>query len=71
MKSPALLLPLLVILLTAPPSRGAEPKPNIVILLADDLRPDGLGSLGHPVVRTPNVDALVSTGFVFRRAGRC
>ena len=46
----------------------AESKPNIVILLADDLRPDCLGSLGHPMVKTPNVDKLVSTGFIFRRA---
>ena len=43
-------------------------KPNVVILLADDLRPDGLASLGHPVVKTPNVDKLVSSGFIFRRA---
>ena len=25
-------------------------------------------ALGNPVVKTPNVDALVSTGFIFRRA---
>jgi len=68
MKSPCLLIALLAIILTAPPLRSAESKPNIVILLADDLRPDGLGSLGHPVVKTPNVDTLVSAGFVFRRA---
>ena len=68
MKSPALLIALLAILFAAPPSRGAESKPNIVILLADDLRPDGLASLGHPIVKTPNVDALVSAGFVFHRA---
>ncbi|HEY2573028.1 MAG TPA: sulfatase-like hydrolase/transferase, partial [Verrucomicrobiaceae bacterium] len=42
-------------------------KPNVVILLADDLRPDGLASLGNRVVQTPHVDALVNQGFIFRR----
>ena len=59
---------LLAVIFLTHPSRGAEPNPNIVILLADDLRPDCLGALGHPMVKTPNVDALVSTGFIFRRA---
>ena len=68
MKSLLVLTALSAVFLAAFPARGAEAKPNIVILLADDLRPDCLSSLGHPVVKTPNVDALVSTGFVFRRA---
>lgn len=45
-----------------------KPKPNVVFMLADDLRPDGLASLGNPMVKTPNVDTLVSSGFIFRRA---
>lgn len=49
-------------------ARAADAKPNIVILLADDLRADGLSSLGQPIVKTPNVDRLVSTGFIFHRA---
>jgi arylsulfatase A-like enzyme len=67
MKALRLLTPLFLLALFSL-VRGAEPKPNIVILLADDLRPDGLASLGHPVVKTPNVDSLVKTGFIFRRA---
>ncbi|MEO6741931.1 MAG: sulfatase-like hydrolase/transferase [Chthoniobacteraceae bacterium] len=43
-------------------------KPNIVFFLADDLRPDCLGVLGHPIVKTPNVDKLVANGFIFRNA---
>jgi arylsulfatase A-like enzyme len=43
-------------------------KPNVVFFLADDLRPDALGALGHPVVRTPNLDRLVERGQVFRNA---
>jgi len=66
---PVLLL--LLALLTAsflPASHGADARPNIAILLADDLRPDCLSSLGHPMVKTPHVDTLVSTGFIFHRA---
>src|SRR6516164_1198716 len=62
----ALRLLLTVLLLAS--AAHADPKPNIVILLADDLRPDCLSSLGHPMVKTPNVDKLVSNGFIFRRA---
>lgn len=43
-------------------------KPNICFLLADDLRPDCLGMLGHPIVKTPNIDKLVGDGFIFRNA---
>ena len=46
----------------------AEPRPNVVFILADDLRPDGLHSLGNTVVKSPNLDSLVSRGFVFREA---
>lgn len=44
------------------------PKRNVVILLADDLRPDCLGILGHPIVKTPNLDKLLERGFIFRNA---
>jgi arylsulfatase A-like enzyme len=49
---------------------GAEQRsrPNIVFLLADDMRPDCIRALGHPVIETPNLDALVREGFVFSRA---
>ena len=43
-------------------------KRNVVFLLADDLRPDCLGRLGHPIVKTPNLDKLLENGFAFRNA---
>ncbi len=43
-------------------------KPNICLLLADDLRADCIGALGHPIVKTPNIDRLVERGLIFRRA---
>jgi len=42
--------------------------PNVVFILADDLRPDGLGSLGNPVIKSPNIDSIVNRGFIFRHA---
>lgn len=44
------------------------PRPNIVFFLADDLRADCLGVLGHPVVKTPNIDKLAADGVIFRNA---
>lgn len=42
--------------------------PNILITIADDQRFDTLGSLGHPDVRTPCLDALAARGTCFTRA---
>lgn len=47
----------------APPSR-----PDIVVILADDFAPDGLGAWGHPEVRTPNLDRLARRGMSFTQA---
>jgi len=47
---------------------SAGRTPNVVFILADDLRPDGLHALGNPIVKTPNLDRLVEQGFVFRSA---
>ncbi len=39
--------------------------PNIVLILADDLRFDALGCTGNPVLHTPNIDRLAARGTVF------
>ncbi len=51
-----------------PAAKPIANRPNVVFFLADDLRPDCLGVLGHPVVKTPNIDRLVENGFIFRNA---
>jgi arylsulfatase A-like enzyme len=43
-------------------------RPNVVFLLADDLRADTIAAPGNPVARTPNLDALVRRGFALTGA---
>ena len=42
--------------------------PNIIFLLADDLRWDALGVAGNTIVKTPQIDRLARQGFYFKRA---
>ena len=42
-------------------------KPNILLITCDQWRGDALSAAGHPVVRTPNADALAAEGVLFRR----
>src|SRR4051812_29029950 len=42
--------------------------PNILLVVADQLVPFLTGAYGHPVVRTPNLDRLVSQGVRFDAA---
>lgn len=48
---------------------GAPPaKPNIVLIIADDLAWDDVAAFGHPSIRTPNIDRLAREGMRFDRA---
>ena len=63
------LLALACLFPASPALRAADPKPmNVVVLLADDWRYDTLGCAGHPVLKTPHLDALAKDGFRFTRA---
>jgi arylsulfatase A-like enzyme len=42
-------------------------RPNILLITADQWRGDCLGTLGHPVVKTPNLDAFAETATVFEQ----
>jgi arylsulfatase A-like enzyme len=43
-------------------------KPNIIVILADDLGYSDLASYGNPVVKTPHIDALGKEGIRFTQA---
>jgi N-acetylglucosamine-6-sulfatase len=43
-------------------------RPNIVVIVVDDLRFDEFGGGGHPYLQTPHIDALASSGAQFRNA---
>jgi arylsulfatase A len=59
-----LLLVFGMLLLLAGAAGAAEkpPKPNVVVLLCDDLGYGDLGCYGHPAIKTPNLDRLASEG---------
>ena len=41
---------------------------NIVLIMADQLAPQFTGAYGHPVVKTPHMDALAKRGMRFDAA---
>ena len=47
---------------------NAEPRPNILFILADDLGYGDLGCYGAPDIRTPRLDALAGQGMRFTDA---
>jgi arylsulfatase A-like enzyme len=49
-------------------ARARGQRPNVVIVVIDDLRWDELGFAGHPYVETPNIDRLARESANFTRA---
>jgi N-acetylglucosamine-6-sulfatase len=47
---------------------AAPTRPNLVLIVVDDLRWDDIGAAGHPFVRTPNIDRLAREGARFLNA---
>ena len=45
----------------------SRPKPNVLFLVVDDLRPE-LGCYGKDYIHSPNIDRLAARGLVFNRA---
>ena len=43
-------------------------RPNIIVIVIDDLRWDELGVTGHPYMKTPHIDRLAREGARFTRA---
>ena len=64
-------------LLARSPACGHEPdphrpvgraRPNVLLVVVDDLRWDDLGAAGHPFSRTPHIDRLAREGARFLNA---
>src|SRR3954449_2755769 len=53
---------------TTEEKRVAAPKPNILVILIDDLRFDEFGAGGHPYMKTPHIDRIAREGALFERA---
>ena len=53
---------LLLLLLAAPAAFAAQSKPNIVIIIADDLGWGDVGYHGAKDIKTPNIDRLATEG---------
>jgi len=62
------LLALILVLASNVTGRAAERPPNLVVIVADDLRADALGAAGNAVIRTPALDRLAAAGVRFERA---
>lgn len=58
--------------LTLTAACGADPgdpgPPNLLFIFSDDQRFDALGIAGHPVLQTPELDALAREGVMFSQA---
>ena len=57
---------LLTLLLLSLPLQAA--KPNFLVIVTDDQRPDTIAALGNEIIDTPNLDRLVKQGTTFEHA---
>jgi arylsulfatase A-like enzyme len=53
--------------LSAVPLAAADRRPNVLLILPDQLRAQALGCMGNPDVRTPHIDRLAAEGTLFRQ----
>ena len=43
----------------------SKPRPNIVLLMVDQLAATDLAAYGHPLVKSPHIDSIAKRGAVF------
>jgi arylsulfatase A-like enzyme len=54
------------ILLVSPLARAEARRPNFVFIITDDQRWDALSCMGHPFLKTPNIDRIGNEGAIFQ-----
>jgi len=57
-----------VILPVVSKGKKVDKKPNVVIIIADDISRDDFSCYGHTVIKTPNIDKLANDGIKFTNA---
>ena len=55
-------------LLIASLGKVSASKPNVLLIVTDDQRPDTIAALGNEIIDTPNLDRLVKRGTTFEQA---
>jgi len=61
---PAIVLAFVALLV---PAQAAASKPNIVMIISDDHRWTDYSFMGHPMIKTPNIDRLAAQSLTFTR----
>ena len=63
---------LLCLFFSCKPSSKSNPdtnqRPNIIVVLVDDMRWEEFGAAGHNYIKTPNIDRLAREGVRFKNA---
>lgn len=67
MSLPGTLMALLLLAAMPANAQPAPPRPNVLLIMADDLS-DDVGTFGHAQVKTPHLDRLAARGVRFTRA---
>ena len=63
-RTPAFVVSLLAVLFGALSARGTE-RPNVILIMADDIAYDNFGCYGSEYLQTPRLDELAATGAKF------
>ncbi|MDA1229269.1 MAG: sulfatase-like hydrolase/transferase [Planctomycetota bacterium] len=59
------LVVLFAVVVSVPLTAAADTRPNVIIVLCDDLGFGDLSCYGHPYIQTPNLDRLATDGIRF------
>jgi N-acetylglucosamine-6-sulfatase len=59
---------MLVLAAVVSPLHASPARPNVVMIVVDDLRFDEIGVGGHPYLKTPHIDRLAVEGALFTQA---